>query len=225
MHIGILQCGHAPDAILAETGDYEDMFKALFAGEDFTYTTWSVVDGAFPPDGGAADGWIVTGSRHGVYEDHDWIPPLEDLIRDIAARETPMLGICFGHQIIAQALGGKAIKFPGGWAVGRQPYDFGDAELNLNAWHQDQVVELPPNAQVIASNPFCENAALVIGSSILTVQPHPEFDRTVLAGLIEHRSGAVPPPLVDAARAALDKPTDNSEMAARMAAFLKKGAK
>lgn len=225
MRIGILQTGHAPDAIRPETGDYSDMFARLFAGEDFDFTTYDVVDGVFPDGPDLQDGWLITGSRHGAYENHDWIPPLEALIRDIAASGRPMVGICFGHQIIAQAFGGKVEKFRGGWSVGRKAYDFGDATLHLNAWHQDQVVELPPNAVAIAESDFCKNAAMVVGKNILTVQPHPEFDREVVAGLIEHRSDAVPNERVEEARAGLSEPTDNADMAARLAAFLKKGAK
>lgn len=225
MLIGILQTGHMPDALIGETGDYSAMFERLFSGHGFTFRTWNVVDGAFPEGPDTCDGWLITGSRHGAYEDHDWIPPLEDLIRAIAASSRPMVGICFGHQIIAQALGGKVEKFRGGWSVGRQIYDFGDTELALNAWHQDQVVELPEGAQVIAQSDFCKNAAMVIGSSFFTVQPHPEFRADVIEGLIEHRSAAVPPALVDEARANVAKPTDNDELADRMAAFLKKGAK
>jgi GMP synthase-like glutamine amidotransferase len=225
MLIGILQTGHVPDALVGETGEYSDMFERLLDGHGFTFRTWNVVDGDFPDGPEACEGWLITGSRHGAYEDHDWIPPLEGLIRDIAASGRPLVGICFGHQIIAQAMGGKVEKYRGGWSVGRQTYDFGDTELALNAWHQDQVVELPEGAQVIAENDFCKNAAMVIGSNILTVQPHPEFDAAMVAGLIEHRSGTVPPDLVEGARDSLQKPTDNAEFAARMATFLKKGTK
>ncbi|MAM60954.1 type 1 glutamine amidotransferase [Maritimibacter sp. UBA3975] len=225
MLIGILQTGHVPDALIGEVGDYSGMFERLLAGHDFIFRTWNVVDGEFPENAEDAQGWLITGSRHGAYEDHDWIAPLENLIREIAASGRPLVGICFGHQIIAQAMGGKVEKFRGGWSVGRQVYDFGDTELALNAWHQDQVVDLPEGAQVIAESDFCRNAAMVIGSNILTVQPHPEFDADMVRGLIEHRSGTVPPDLVSAARATLQKPTDNAEFAARMAAFLQKGAK
>lgn len=224
MRIGILQTGHAPDAIRPDVGDYTDMFQRLLAGQGFAFETFDVVDGVFPEGPEACDGWIITGSRHGAYEDHPWIVPLEALIRDIAASSRPLIGICFGHQIIAQALGGKVEKFKGGWAVGRTAYDFGDATLHLNAWHQDQVVTLPEGAQVIASNEFCANAALVIGDNILTMQPHPEFQADMVEGLITHRAGAVPPALVETARAALPRATDNQDMGARMAAFLKKGA-
>jgi GMP synthase (glutamine-hydrolysing) len=225
MLIGILQTGHMPDALVGQTGDYADMFERLFAGFGFTFRTWNVVDGDFPDGADAADGWLITGSRHGAYEEHEWIAPLERLIREISESGRPMVGICFGHQIIAQALGGKVEKFRGGWSVGRQVYDFGDGELALNAWHQDQVTELPPGAQVIAENDFCKNAGMVIGKSIFTVQPHPEFDRDVVAGLIEHRSAAVPGELVEGARERLHQPTDSAELATRMAEFLKKGAK
>jgi GMP synthase-like glutamine amidotransferase len=225
MRIGILQPGHAPDEVRGELGDYADMFERLLAGQDFSFARWDVVDGIFPEGPDEADGWLITGSRHGVYEPHPWLPRLEDLVREIVASGKPLVGVCFGHQVIAQALGGKVEKFTGGWAVGPQDYDFGDTRLTLNAWHQDQVVELPPGAQVIASNEFCANAALVIGNNVLTIQPHPEFTAEMIAGLIHHRSAKVPEALVSEARAQLGTKTENAEFGQRMADFLRKGAK
>lgn len=99
-----------------------------------------------PPRSHDADGWLITGSRHGAYEDHAFIPPLEGFIRDAYGAAVPMVSICFGHQIIAQALGGKVEKFNGGWSVGAQDYDFGDEKLTLNAWHQDQATRSVPKA-------------------------------------------------------------------------------
>lgn len=138
MKIGILQAGHAPDVMISKTGDYGELFQQFLAGEDFDFTVYSVVDMEFPASAEEAEGWLITGSRHGAYEAHDFIP-LETLIRDIHARRLPLAGICFGHQIIAQALGGKVEKYDGGWSVGHTEYTFEGQTTTLNAWHQDQV--------------------------------------------------------------------------------------
>ena len=226
MRIGILQAGHSPDELRETVGDYGEMFTRLLGGHGFDFEIFSVVDGIFPPDLDAADGWLITGSKYGAYEDHDWIPPLEQLVRDIRDKGQPLVGVCFGHQIIAQALGGKVEKFDGGWSVGRQEYDFGDEKMALNAWHQDQVTVLPEEAEVIASTDFCANAALVYGDQILTIQPHPEFTSELVAGLIEHRGrGNVPDALLSTATENLNTATDNARFAHRMAETLKKGAK
>ena len=221
MHIGILQTGHAADPIRAERGDYDDMFHRLLDGHGFTFSTWNVVDGDFPAGPDAAEGWLITGSRHGAYEDHAWIPPLEELIRAIRDARRPLVGICFGHQIVAQALGGRVEKFSDGWSVGPQTYRIEDRDYRVAAWHQDQVVEPPAEAQVIGESDFCRYAALTY-DGILTVQPHPEFDAETIAGLIEHRGrGTVPDDLLDAASDGLDRPMDHGAMADRIAAFLK----
>ncbi|MFQ6549872.1 type 1 glutamine amidotransferase [Aestuariibius sp. 2305UL40-4] len=221
MKIGILQTGHAPDALLPDHGDYNDLFERLLGGHGFAFTTWSVVDDAFPDGPDDADGWLITGSRHGAYEPHPWIPPLEELIRDIHAAQKPLVGICFGHQIIAQALGGTVEKFPGGWSVGRQSYTLDNEHLHLNAWHQDQVTKLPPEARILGQSAFCENAVLAYGDHILTIQPHPEFDAAFTQGLITHRGGAVPADQLAQAQADLAHPTDSTRIAARIAAHLK----
>ena len=221
MKIGILQTGHAPDSLLPETGDYDDMFVNLLSGHGFTFETYAVVDGVFPENAMVCDGWLITGSRHGAYEDHPWIGPLEALIREIKAANRPLIGVCFGHQIIAQALGGKVEKFSGGWSVGPQAYDIKGKTMVLNAWHQDQVVTLPPGAKVIGSSDFCANAALVIGENILTIQPHPEYDAAFISGLIDKRGrGVIPDEQLERAKSALaTTPLDNAGFADMMARF------
>lgn len=221
MKIGILQTGHSPDELRDVMGDYSTLFERLLEGQGFTFETFSVVDGDFPDGPEDCDGWLITGSKHGAYEDHPWIPPLETLIRDVYALGLPLVGICFGHQIIAQALGGKVEKYQGGWAVGRQTYDWQGEEIALNAWHQDQVTELPDGALPIATNAFCANAALVYGDRAFTVQAHPEFDASVIEGLIRTRGGAVPPALIEAAQADLKAEVANARLAAQIGRFLK----
>lgn len=223
MKIGILQTGHAPEALIQDSGDYDQMFCDLLSGNGFEFETFAVVDGQFPRDADAADGWIITGSRHGVYEPHDWIPPLEDLIRAIHAKKQPLAGICFGHQIIAQALGGKVAKFEGGWAVGHVTYQQDGQPITLNAWHQDQVIERPAEARVLAGNDFCENGILAYGDHIWTLQPHPEFNNEFTGGLIDKRGrGVVPDQILDQASQQLDTPVDSPAIATFLAEFLKK---
>lgn len=221
MKIGILTTGHAPDA-MKDLGNYDALFRTLLDGHGFEFENYDVVDGVFPGGVDAADGWLITGSKHGAYEPHDWIPPLEQFIRDAYAARVPVVGICFGHQIIAQALGGRVEKFAGGWAVGRKTYDFGGEPVALNAWHQDQVTVRPVGAEVIASNDFCENAALLYDDRIYSVQPHPEFDASFIDGLIRLRGpGVVPKTDLDAAQQTLHQPIDNARVAAQIARFFR----
>ncbi|MCU0912408.1 MAG: type 1 glutamine amidotransferase [Rhodobacteraceae bacterium] len=222
MQIGILQTGHAPDALIGRTGDYGDMFQRLLAGQGLTFRVWSVVDMEFPASVHDAEGWLLTGSRHGAYEDHPFIPPLEAFIRQAHAEGVPMVGVCFGHQIIAQALGGKVEKYHGGWSVGPTRYRLNGEEVRLNAWHQDQVVKVPEGAEVVGTSPFCENAALVYGDRAFTVQAHPEFDNAFLTDLIAARGrGLVPDRLLAEAEAELAAPVDSPVLARQIADFFK----
>ncbi|MEM9755500.1 MAG: type 1 glutamine amidotransferase, partial [Pseudomonadota bacterium] len=191
MLIGILLTGHAPDAVRTERGDLDALFRDLLSGHGFDFRTWAVVDMDFPDGPEAADGWLITGSKFGVYDDVAFIAPLEDLIRRIAADRKPLVGVCFGHQIITQALGGVVEKWGGGWSLGRTTYRFADGYLAAHAWHQDQVVEPAPGATVLAEAQGCPYAALAYGDRIMTVQPHPEFGRAEIEALIQARAGIV----------------------------------
>ena len=222
MLIGILQTGQAPEVLRTEMGDYPEMFVRLLANRGLTFKSFHVEGMEFPKDVHECDGWLITGSRHGAYEDHPFIRPLEDFIRKAFAERVPVVGICFGHQIIAQALGGKVEKFRGGWAVGPQNYDFGTEKVNLNAWHQDQVVERPAAAEVVGSNAFCENAALLYGDRAFTVQAHPEYGNDFIDGLMRTRGkGLVPDALMEDARARFSDRNSSAAIADRIADFFK----
>lgn len=222
MLIGILQCGQAPEVLKADLGDYPDMFVRLLAGRGFTFRSWHVEGMEFPGTPRDADGWLITGSKHGAYEDLPFIAPLEDFIREAREQSVPMVGICFGHQVMAQALGGEVRKYDGGWSVGAQDYDFEGETLTLNAWHQDQVVTLPEGARPVARNTFCANAALVYGDWGYSMQPHPEFGDAVVKGLIEHRArGVVPDPLLRAAEDRMGVPIHSRSIADRIERFFK----
>jgi GMP synthase-like glutamine amidotransferase len=222
MLIGILQTGLAPDALVEASGDYPDMFARLLAGHGFTFRTYRVVDNELPVAVTDCDGWLITGSRHGVYEDHAFIPPLEDFIRAAYAAHVPMVGVCFGHQIIAQAMGGRVERYAEGWAVGATDYDFGGEKRTLNAWHRDQVTIKPDSASVLATNDFCTNAALLYDDRMLTVQAHPEFRPEFIDGLMQTRGkGLVPDAVMAAAAERLSDPLQDQTMAAQIAAFFK----
>lgn len=223
MLIGILQTGQSPDMLRDAAGDYPDMFAQLLAGRGLTFRTYRVEEMDFPTDVHDCEGWLITGSRHGAYEDHPFIPKLEAFIRAVIGAHVPLVGICFGHQIIAQAMGGKVERYPGGWAVGPQDYDFGGEKVTLNAWHRDQVTEVPKGAEVVACNDFCENAALVYGEDAFTVQAHPEFRDDFVRGLMQTRGkGVVPDDLMAAADARLGPENQSSAIADRIAAFFLK---
>lgn len=186
MKLGILKTDTVRPEWVPQFGEYPDMFVALLGRVDPTieFVTYDVEGGHYPQHIDDVDAYLITGSKSSVYEDKPWIPPLIDFVRDISAGGKKIVGICFGHQLIAQALGGKTAKSPKGWGSGvhthtfsEQPqwHDGGEADLNILVSHQDQVMETAIGAKVLASSDFCENAVCQIGDQILSFQGHPEF--------------------------------------------------
>ena len=222
MKIGLLTCALPPEPVLNAHGPFLSMFQDLLAGQGFTFENWNVEGMDFPTAPDQADAWLITGARHGAYENHAFIPPLEQFVRDAFAQKAPMIGICFGHQIIAQALGGTVEKFDGGWAIGYHDYDIGGETYHLNAWHQDQVTKLPDGAERTGSNAFCENAMLHYAGKALTIQPHPEFDAASIESLLLSRAkGVVPDDLQQVAKDRLPLDDNNAKMGMLLAHFLK----
>jgi GMP synthase-like glutamine amidotransferase len=224
MKIGILECGHTMPEVETKHGTFPDMFARLLDGHGFSFASYDVEFMQFPGSITECDGWLLTGSKHGAYEDHAFIEPLKTFIRDSYAARVPMVGICFGHQIIAQALGGHVEKFQGGWALGLNEYDFeGHGTVALNAWHQDQVLRLPEGARPVASNDFCANAALVYSDRAFTVQPHPEFGGAIISDYVDMRRGTADyaDTLMDRAKSRHTEPDHNALLAQKIASFFK----
>lgn len=192
MKIGIIECGPVPAPLQDRYVSYPAMFAAqlrpLLPGANFT--TISVVSGEALPAPDACDAWLIPGSRHGVYDDLPWIEPLKHFIREAARLKRPMAGVCFGHQIIAEALGGRVEKAAQGFRIGLEQYSTtlgGDTgqSVTMPAFHQDQIIVPPPDAEVVATSAACAYAALRYRDApVLSVQFHPEFSRDYLADLI-----------------------------------------
>lgn len=224
MKIGILKTGHVPEGLADRFPDYDGMFVRLLGGQGFAFETVDVEAGARPAAPDACDGWLITGSRCGVYEDHAWIAPLEDFIRACRTADVPMVGVCFGHQIIAQAMGARVEKFEGGWSLGAVDYAFEAPEetLTVMAFHQDQVLTVPEGAAVIASSAYCRLAGFTYGDWAMSVQPHPEFDAAYVQALLDHYAGRFPEAPVARAEANMGNALSTARLVARMSAWLRR---
>lgn len=228
--LGVLRMTELPEAGRLVGGPLITLFRRLFQHRDVELLDIAVHEGEAPASLGDADAWIVTGSPASVYDDLPWIRDAEQIVRDLVAAERPLVGICFGHQLVAQALGGRVERAPAGWRIGSQHYEtvapvpfFGNAEerhgLTLLASHQDQVVEPPDDAVVWSRSEHCPNAGMLIGERTWTMQAHPEFTPDVVAALYDSRRARLGDHAVDAALRTLDVPLSNRVVADAIVRF------
>ena len=221
--VGILICGHFIEEVAAVYEDYRALYAPML-GEGFDCQPYFVVDGEMPASVDEQDGWLVSGSRHGAYEDHAWIPPLEDFLRAAYAAAVPVVGICFGHQILAQALGGRVEKFGGGWSIGPTEYAFADGHREtVVAFHQDQITAKPEAAEVIASTDFCAFAGLAYPGPTISFQPHPEFTQAFIGDLLDAYQDRLDPAVVADASARLGTPLSQGGMIGQIREVLRGG--
>jgi GMP synthase-like glutamine amidotransferase len=233
MKLTIIQTGEVPEKLRPQFGPYAPMFHRMFAREGWDFETVRIAEGEPFPEARALDAIVITGSSAGVYDNHlAWMEPLRNFVREAYAGATPMLGVCFGHQIMADALGGDVRKSEKGWGLGRHVYDVGARpdflggnlpEFAIACSHQDQVIVPPQEASVFLSSEFTPNAGLLYGNGrALSVQPHPEFADDYTVALAELRRGKTSEENIAQAVASMVRPSDSSELSEYLGAFLRR---
>lgn len=232
LRVGLLVCDHVSPEFRDIAGDYPDMFRRLFASyPGIDLVDYDLPGGDFPSAPSECDAWITTGSRHSVYDQIDWIGRLAGLVRDIAGSERPYVGVCFGHQMIAQALGGRVEKAPAGWGVGVKAVEVTDPppwfpleSFRILNSHADQVTRLPAGAVVRGGNRHCPVSLMTVGDRMAGIQGHPEFTPEYAEALLVARRGKViPADVADAALASLAEETDAASVADGIVDFITPG--
>ncbi|WP_417782319.1 type 1 glutamine amidotransferase [Terasakiella pusilla] len=230
--IGLLVCDTFTDDLRAKYKcDYEDLFidALLDVDKDLSFVAYHVYRGILPSSVQECDGWLITGSKAGVYEQLPWMQTLEAFLKEAYEADAPIIGVCFGHQILAHSLGGKVEKSEKGWGLGLQSYELLEpiagleGGMDLYAIHQDQVVTLPDEARVFAKTDHCPNAGLRYKKRAVSFQPHPEFSSEMETDLImRNKGGIISTVQADQALESLEvKPAQGREIMSFMVDFIR----
>ena len=232
LRVGILVVDSIDEPHRSIAGDYFDLFEQLLAPQRVDLARY---DGRLEllPDPHECPAWIVPGSRESVYDDLAWIPRLSQWVLDAIEEGVPLVGVCFGHQLIARALGARVEKSDRGWNVGAIDYEIHGASpgtdripnsYRILASHQDQVLELPPGATLLSSAPTCPIASFSIGDRVFCVQGHPEFVPDQAASIYASRVERLGSKTYDAAMASLDRSLDRGLVGQWIATALRAAA-
>lgn len=215
--LAILETGFPPRELQPRFGTYARMFADLLGAEAIE-AVYDVTHGAYPERVEDHAAYLITGSSAGAYDDLPWIEPLKRFL--VAAKgKAKLIGICFGHQIMAEAFGGRVVKSDKGWGIGLQdyavnggtPWTEGTRRIAVPVCHQDQVTEQPPNSTLVGGNDFCPIGMLTYDDQpAISVQFHPEFDPAFVGALIDLIGEEIPDP--DAAHASLRQPNDRRDV-------------
>ncbi len=225
--------GHVDPMSQFIAGDYPELFGAILEPLGIELVRYDLDEGRFPDDLGECDGWICSPSRLSSYDPVGWLSDAEELLRRIIAVEAPYVGICFGHQLLAQALGGRVEKSPYGWGVGVRDYEV----VARRPWmstsrdtfavigsHQDQVVVMPSEAEPLFRSDYCPFGGFIVGDRAWTIQVHPEFTPELADHLLAGRIELIGAARVAEARASLYRPLDRHELAGWIARFFSMSA-
>ena len=221
MNIGLLQCDHVRDQFQHLLADYSNAFCDRFAryAPEISLRVYDVCHGQLPVSVDECDGYITSGSSYSVYDDVDWINSLCAFVQQVHQEQRKFVGVCFGHQMIAHALGGAVAKSDNGWGIGVKTVDLlvtqpwmqpPHESYKLLVSHQDQVIELPHGAEVIGRNEHCPVSMFTLGNHMLGIQAHPEFTLDYAEALMDSRVARIGQAGVNAAKETLDEQTDEA---------------
>lgn len=191
---------------------------------DWEFEVFAVKDDLFPATL-EYDGLLITGSPASVHDEAAWIARLEGVVRQAVTLKIPMFGACFGHQVIARALGAMVIDNPSGWVLGKITTEFtpDGSRMQLYAAHKEQVLTLPEGARIVACTDGCEIAGFAIGTHVLTTQYHPEMTKDFIAALLDAFGDEIGPEITRKAAQSLGAPTDIMALAEWIALFFEAG--
>lgn len=184
--VGILLTDHVLKDLQVKHGDQPDFYNYIFhlADPSVSLCTYDIVDNKYPKNINDCSGYLITGSKLSVYDDLGWIKRLKKFILKLHENRKPLIGVCFGHQLISDALGGKTEVAKKGWTVGNQEYNFKahfpwikepTKPIKLLHSHKDQITKLPEEAELIASTEKVPIGMYRVGTHIMCHQGHPEF--------------------------------------------------
>ncbi|SFC71531.1 glutamine amidotransferase-related protein [Pseudoalteromonas denitrificans] len=239
MKLGILICDHVQTHLQHEFGDYQNMFiktiiKANTEIKKLKLSFYDVKSGQYPVDINECDAYMSTGSKYSVYENKAWIMHLLSFIKTLYIVKKPFVGICFGHQLIAHALGGLVKKSDKGWGVGvissnveKQKHWMKPSlnSINLVVSHQDQVVQLPNRTQVLLSSEFCPYGMIQVDNHFLGIQGHPEFSREYSKALMITRKDKIPKPVLEKGHISLNLIPNDLEVMLWLLCFCEENTK
>lgn len=230
--IGILECGQTPADWIAEHGEMADPFPPFLQRADpsLNFKVYKAHRNELPASPDECDAWLVTGSPHSVYEHPAWQAELARFLTQ-AARQRPVVGVCYGHQLLHEALGGRVEKETSGWGIGVQRYGLHEVPawapaagprdaFRLIALHQDQVTQPAPGTRVLAGNDFCRVCITTIGDNVFTIQAHPEMTRKLARDIYEDQRAQQGDELTRRAMRSLDGDIDDLAAARWILAFI-----
>lgn len=197
----IIRTGHAPDRIRARHGDFPQWFQRAARLQAGRVRIVDVAAGEELPAPRLTAGAIITGSGAMVTERLDWSERTAAWVRDAMDIELPLFGVCYGHQLMAHALGGRVDYLPGGREIGTQTItrlaettpdallDSAPARFAAHTTHEQAVLEPPPGAVRLARSERDPHQVLRYGEHAISTQFHPEFSAEVMRAYVLHKAG------------------------------------